>query len=529
MKTPSKTTFRSIQWLALGGLALTLAGCGAAPDREPRVFRYHFERTPVTLDPALSGDTSSSGVIDRLFDGLMKLDRSTDQPALALAESYSVSEDGLVYTFQLVPGAHFHIGRSIRASDFKKSWQRLLVPGRNSPNARLFELIEGAEAFRTGQAETVAGIEVEDPYLLRLRLRQPFPPFLYHLTAPGASVVPLEEVQRLGDEFGRRPVGSGPFQFHSWEKDQVILDAFEDHLRPPQISRLIYKIADAVEALRLYQANELDLVTAIPSGTEANLRQTFSAGVRAFASTFWWGFCFRCDREPFTDARVRRAFARAVDRDALVRQLGTSRHIASAGFIPQGIPGHQAETLIRGVDLKIARQLLRDAGFPEGLGFPELIYSFRENSEFGDMTASSITEGLSDLGIRLGRKPLGWERFLESQRGGLLALFSWRWGGEYPDPEPYLRPLFHSRGSSNLTAYGNPEVDRLLDEAQVERDPARRLELYRQTEQLIIEDAPCVGLFQRSEMVLLRPGWQGIPVGFDRDYFEIELARWAGD
>ncbi|XP_020908428.1 uncharacterized protein LOC110246427, partial [Exaiptasia diaphana] len=200
---PSKTA--SYWILLLIGLVVLSVGCDAPNEPEPKVFRYQLTSAPATLDPALAGDTASGGVIDRLFDGLMKLDRSTDQPVADLAEPFLLSDDGLVYSFQLKSGVLFHSGRPIQASDYRASWERLLAPENDSPNAWLFELVEGAEAFRNGTVDTVSGIEVEDPYVLRIRLVRPFAPFPYHLAAPAASVVPIEDVVRLGGDFERQP------------------------------------------------------------------------------------------------------------------------------------------------------------------------------------------------------------------------------------------------------------------------------------------------------------------------------------
>ena len=509
--------------LALSLLA-ALTAC-ETPRPENLTFRYHLFRMPSTLDPARAGDTYSSGVIDRLFDGLMRLDRVRNVPEPELAASYTVSGDGLVYTFHLLPDARFHNGRLIRASDFKYSWERVLAPETDSPKVWLFELIAGVDAFRVGEADSVAGIEVEDPHLLRVRLEKPLVPFLYHLTDPAASVVPEEEIRALGESFARQPIGSGPFRFQSWTEDRLTLAAFDDQpQRPLEVRYLTYQVAGSDEALRLYQADELDLVSRIPAGSLASLRQTFSADLRLFPGALWSGYCFRCDQEPFDDPTVRRAFSLAIDRDALVRELGQLQRTAAVGFVPQGIPGHDPATLTHGHDLEQARGLLADAEYPGGAGFPAQVYvSF--TGELAERVARFLIAELSRLGVELDHQVMDFSSLLEAQHEGHLRLHSYSWVGEYPDPEPYLRPVFHSRGPSNAMAYSNPEVDRLLDAAQAERDPNRRRALYRRAEALIVDDAPCVALYQVTEAILLRPRWQNIPVGYDTNSLEIELAR----
>ena len=514
-------------WLAAAFallLALLWTGCGDRAS-QPVTFRYHLVLSPSTLDPARTSDVYSSGVIDRLFDGLMRLDRVRNEPVCELAESYTLSPDRLTYEFHLVPGARFHNGRPIRASDFKFSWERVLASATESPTAWLFELIEGADAFRRGEAKSVKGIEALDASRLRVRLVAPFASFIYHLANPAASVVPREEVLRLGDDFERQPGGSGPYRFVSWEENRVELAAFDDHVRHvPQIERLVYEVVtDRNEALRRYQAGELDLLSTIPAGSLSSLQQTFPSDLHLFPGTDWYGFCFRCDQAPFDDPRVRRAFSLAVDRDALIRELGPLRFTAALGFLPRGIPGHDPATLRHGYDPERARALLAEAGYLGGEGFPKQTYAM------GTLVRSArfLVAALSELGIPVEYRSMAFGDRLKARDEGRLSFYRFGWGGEYPDPEPYLRPLFHSRGADNSMAYSNPEVDRLLDDARVVSDAAKRLALYQSAERLILRDAPCAGLYQTMEAILLRLRWKNIPVGYNSNYLEIELARMA--
>jgi ABC-type transport system substrate-binding protein len=468
-------------------LATVLVACNDQ-QREPVAFHYQLGADPVTLDPALAGDITSFGVIGRVFDGLMRLDRVRGVPVPELAESFSVSEDGLVYEFQLVPNAHFHNGRQVLASDVKYSWERVLRPETGSPNVWLLDLIQGTERFRAGEADTVSGIEAQDPNLVRVRLSEPFAPFLYHLAVPAVSVVAREEVERLGDQFGEQPVGCGPYRLVSWDRDdQLVLDAFKEHHRHrPQVQQLVYLvIPETPEALRRYQTGELDLLTEIPGDSLASLQQAYAADLRVFPQMSWRGLCFRCDQSPFDDPRVRRAVALDYDREAFVGPADGTQHTAGAGFVPQTVLGHDPETLGSHYDPDRAKALFTEAGFPGGR----------------DQVLEVATEG---------------EQY-----------FGFGWIGEYPDPEPFLRPLFHSRGESNQMAYSNPEVDRLLDAARAEQDSETRLALYHQAEALIIEDAPCVAILQPIEVILLQTRWRGIPVGYSEDWLEIELAQLA--
>ncbi|MCP4546687.1 MAG: ABC transporter substrate-binding protein [bacterium] len=516
----------SIRRFLILTLVLTLAGCTSP---EPLTFRYQLPATPVTLDPAKSNDTYSNGIIDRLFDGLMRFDRENNLPVPELAEWYQVSDDGLVYEFRVNPDARFHNNRQVFASDFKYSWERLLDPEINSPQAWLFDLLVGADDYRAGRAKSVVGIEVEDPHVIRLRLRQPFGPFLFHLARPAASVVPHEEVERLEQTFEHLPVGSGPYRFVSWQdNERVELAAFDGHpLHQPQVRRLIYEIErDEFEALRRYEAGELDLVSRLPPGRLRLFQEGHSTDLRIFPGMNWSGFCFRCDQPPFNDSRVRRAFALAVNRDVLVPQLGDPHYNAAVGFLPQSILGHDPAHLISGYDLDKAARLLAEAGYSEGKGFPALT-NMSPTGEIEALMADFLMDAFHRLGITVEFQATSFDSLIKLRREGNAPLSIRGWSGEYPDPEAFLRPLFHSRGSDNDSAYENSEVDRLLDTARIEYDADNRRALYQQAEKLIIKDAPCVVLFHRTAAILLRPRWRNIPIGYLQAYLEIERAELA--
>ncbi len=501
-------------------LVLALILLVACSDRNPQpvTFRYQLASAPNTLDPAQMGYLYSAAVIDRIFDGLLRLDRVHATPQPELAESYTVSADGLVYEFRLRNNARFHNHRPVRAADVKYSWERVLAPETDSPSAWFLDLIAGVRDFRDGSADHVSGIEVVDRFVVRVRLRKPFAPFPYHLAFAGLSIVPPEAV-----EPSFRPLGSGPFRFVRWKGQQIELAAFEDHpTRPPEVDRLVFQVIPGHDALQLYFNGELDLVSQIPSGSLGLLKQTHPRDLHIFPDIGWYGFCFRCDQPPFDDIRLRRAFALAVDREELTRDLGELQYAPVRGFLPATLPGHDLQPEGAQRDPERAGQLLAAAGFAGGQGLPPQVLITKADDDYAPFVVASLAQ----LGVAIRAEP-GW--FIDEAFSGKYRLFRRGWVGDYPDPEPYLRPLFHSDGSANYTAYSNPAVDRLLDAAQIEQDPALRHSLYQRAEATIIADAPCVPLFEKTQAILLRPCWQGIPVGYEAKALEIELARQKPD
>lgn len=528
MSPLTSTGGRTLRLALALGLVLIL-GSLACSDREsePVTFRYHFNEVPVSLDPAKQLDVYSSGVIDRIFDTLTRLDRVSGHPEPGLAESYTVSDDGLTYELRLRPEARFHNGRRVLAEDVRYSWERLLDPTTKSPAAFLLEMIDGAAAFQAGKAESITGLEVPSPAVLRVRLAVPFGPFLAHLAFPSTAVVPREEVERLGDAFARQPLGSGPYRFVEWVEDfRIVLERFDDHgLHEPEVERLIYEVVSSEsEALGMFRRGQFDLLSQVPIGQQSELRQTQSSHLRWFPGLSWGGFCFRTDQPPFDDPKVRRAFALAVDRDALARQLGELQFTPGLGILPQGVLGHSPETMARGYDPDRARDLLAEAGYPEAEGFPFLTYTTLL-SERSEKIAKVLVTFLADLGIEAEYKMMGLDSMTKTISKGEARFFLRAWGAGYPDPELLTRPLFHSQGTNNDFAYGNPEVDRLLDLARIEIEPQKRNTLYSRVEALVLEDAPCVPLYQDNVVILLQDHWHDPPLGYSSAVIEIERIR----
>jgi ABC-type transport system substrate-binding protein len=510
--------------LCMVAMLACLVGCS---ERRHLTFRYQIAEGPTTLDPARTGSIIASGVVDRIHDGLMTLDRVRHLPVPEIARSYTVSADGLVYTFELDPDARFHNGRQVLASDVKYSLERLLAPGTESEYAWALERVSGAAAYRAGEELAVSGIETAGTGIVRIHLERPFASFLLSLTIPAASIVPGEEIDQLGEQFGQSPVGCGPFRFVARNNNKIVLGAFSDHHRySPQVGQLVFVVEpDPETALRSYQKGELDLVSSLHVGSVHSLQQGYGADLHFFPGICWYGFCFQCRQPPFDDARLRRAIALAIDRRALVKSMEVVRLDPLVGMVPSTVSGHSRLNLDDYHDPELAAKLLADAGYPQGRGMASQPYCSMSDRR-QEVVLAHLQEKLGLLGIEIEScLDSSASTFQEKLQAGQLPIFRYGWCGDLLDPEAYLLPRFHSQGKSNFTRYSNPEVDRLLDSAATESDSATRLILYQQAESLIIDDAPCVSLFQSTEAILLQPVWKGIPIGYNRAFMEIEKAR----
>jgi len=479
------------------------------------IYHKALWQEPLTLDPAFYTDIYSSSVGLQIFDGLVQLEANLNVVP-CIAKSWEASRDGLVWTFHLREGVKFHHGREVHADDFVYTFTRILDPLTASPRAWLFERVQGAARFRAGEAERVEGLQALDAYTLQITLSQPYAPFIALLGMPQAKVVPLEEVQRLGADFGRRPVGAGPFRFVNWMAGEAItLEAHEAYFEGrPFLDRLHYRmITNNQSILAEFEKGALedvDLTLTSPEGTPLSRDPRFRFVRKPLlTTTFLW---LNTSYGPLSQREVRQAINHAIDREAMISTIRQNRHVQARGILPLGMPGYNPDLAEHAYDLSRARQLLAKAGYPEGKDLPALELWTSSNNTAILLEQEAIKRDLERLGIRVELLKAGnWEQYrteVLGKRPG--AMYRYTWHADFPDPDNFLFSLFHSQSHDNYANYSNLAVDHLLEQARSEGDYLKRIEVYRQAEARIMEDAPVVNLMYYAGEYLFQPYVQGI-------------------
>ena len=490
-----------------------LAGA-AARGETPRAggtLRAVFSADPPTLDPAHATDTTSSAVIRQVFDGLLELDE-TLTPVPALARSVRVSPDGRAYTFALRPGVRFHNGRELRAADVTYSFERAA----RGKRPWVFEKITGARDFTKGAAGALAGVRVVDDLTVEVRLDRPFAPFLHLMAYDAAAVVPRDEVERRGPGFASHPVGTGAFRFVSWRRDdQVVLERFPGHFRgPAPLERVVFRITPAeITRFNEYRAGQLDL-TDIPTGqcrsVQADPRLRGEAAVWPTLGTH--GLRFNVERPPFSDARLRRALAHAIDPTIVVERLLEGCVHPARGILPPALPGYSPAVRRLPLDRERAKRLLAEAGYPGGRGLGPIAFNFN-TGDLNQRIAEVLQAQLREIGVALELRRLDWAAHIKLVDDGSAVFFRQGWIADYPDPENFLKVLFHSRNigaAGNTSRYRNPAVDRLLDEADAMTSGPARFGRYHQAEQTIVDDAAWISLYHYSSRALVKRHVKGL-------------------
>ena len=491
------------------------------PDRVEGELRL-FGSDPITLDPACASDAGSAEYIVEMFSGLVSFDKDLNIIPDA-AESYEVSPEGTVYTFHLRPNVVFHDGsRRVVADDFKFSIERSLNPDTLSTVGEAYlDDIVGAREFIAGQAEEVSGIKVVNDDTLEITIDAPKEYFLSKLTYPTSFVVDRREVGEStcfeGAEWTLSPNGTGPFKLKQWVlSERIELESNPGYyLDPkPSLQQVTYLLSAAGgDALTMYENDEIDL-TGVGINDIERIRDPNEPLNAEFheseqLDTFYIGF--NVDEPPFNDARIRQALGMAIDREAIASTILVDLVTPAKGILPPGMPGYNEALEGLPYDPEGARSLLEEAGGPslfEGVS----ILTPGAGASPSDVLEAIVALWEQDLGITVTIEQEESGIFFRDIKEGNYKIASQGWIADYQDPHNFLDLQFHSQSAINDTNYANPEVDQLLEQARSETDESARLELYRQAEELIVQDAAWVPLSHSKGSVLIKPYVNGYAV-----------------
>jgi peptide/nickel transport system substrate-binding protein/oligopeptide transport system substrate-binding protein len=480
------------------------------------VYRRPLGNDPATLDPARIRDIYSLSVAQQIFDGLVQFDHTlTVSPALA--QFWKASRDGLHWTFTLRKGVKFHHGREVTADDVVYSLTRILDPRTRSGTADLFLSIKGAPEFRDGRAPSVAGLAAPDAHTVQVTLTEAPVPFVSVLAVGHAKILPRELVEQQGESFGLRPVGTGPFKFVRWERGQEIaLAANPDYFGgAPRLSRVVFRIFSGEQQDLMFQQFESGALedTWIPTKRYRQIltSQKYLHVKRPMFSLRHYGLNTRV--APLDDRRVRQALVHAIDREGIVEEIFLGRHAPARGILPPGTLGYNPKLVGHPHDPRRARELLAQAGFPEGRGLPTIAIWSSVKGEDILAEHDRMRKDLEAVGVKTEFHYLAdWPAFSKQMADGKLPVFLRAWYADVPDPENFLVKLFHSKSPRNYMGYANPIVDALLLRAQNQADPAGRVALYRRAEELIVQDAPIIPVWHYTYERLFQPYVRSVEV-----------------
>jgi ABC-type transport system substrate-binding protein len=475
-------------------------------------LNYYFTYDPRSLDPALSTDVPTGEVVSLLFDNLTQFDPDA-QLKPGLARVWEVDSAGRTYTFHLRPNATFHDGRPIKATDVRASMLRALAPGSTGGRSWPLFPIRGARAYAAGQAKEVDGIAIPNDSTVVLTLEEPLNIFPKLLGMPVAAIVPTPTPA----DFDQRPVGSGPWKFVSWSHDDAIVLARNERYwggTPKSDTLRIRIIPEPLTQAAEYEAGHLSVVE-VPIGETRRWEEIHGKELQRRPVIREYYVAINTARGPLQDVRVRRALNHAVDVPTLLSNLFATRGVRAAGSLPPGITGYDSTRLPYSYDPAEAKRLLKEAGYPNG--FPIKLWR-TQRAELARL-AQSMQQNLAEVGIRVEIVERDASSAREAVRKGEADLFLTDWWADYPDPENFNYPLFHSRNKGpggNYAFLADPKLDSMIVRARATTDETEKARLAREIDARVFELAPWIFLWFPVDVWAMQPevrGWQ-VPLVF---------------
>lgn len=514
------------------------AAGATAPHRGGKL-RFSTTDAVRTLDPAIAYDETSLYPAQHMFDTLVgytaaspdkPLREGAPRPGVSLrpelAESWDISDDGMILRFTLRAGIRYADGIPIVAGDFKYALERALRTG-DSPFAAFLDDVMGASELRDGKAQECAGVRALDERHLEITLRQRNAAFLYVLAMKFTSPMRKDYAEAPGRQLRRQPLASGPYKLASWKEGQRMVLTRNPYYWDTQRGwideiTMFENIPRDVE-LVMFERGDLDTCFQPPAADYLWLagQDLWRPYIRRAQLMNVFGERMNVTRPPFNDVRVRRALNYALNKEHTARLLiGTAT--PAHGVLPPGMLGRDDTLRPYPHDPARARQLLAEAGYPNGLDLEYVTLTGEEPRRL----AASLQADLAEVGVRLKVVVVSLPAYLAAVASPDGPSFSYTsWTQDFPDPSSFIDARFHSRmisdqGAVNDSFFSKPIVDNLIDEARAERDAEKRAALYRRLEKLLYDEAPWIWGYHRVAIEAVQPyvvGYEPHPVWL-RDY-----------
>jgi peptide/nickel transport system substrate-binding protein len=490
-------------------LALMLALAAPASAQPAGTLVVGLVAEPVNLDPAQVTDLNSNRVGRRIVETLVTFPDESTQIVPGLAESWTISKDGLQYTFKLRSGIKFHDGTPLTAEAVKFSIERQINP--EHPAHKL-----GKYPFANFFFGNVKAVEALSDERVAFLLKEPRASFLAILTAGAASIVSPTAVMKSGPDYPLQPVGTGPFKFVSWDRGQrVVLEKNPAYWKfPVKLDRVIYRpIVEDQARLTELLTGSLDLIVGVPPDFVGQLETGGKAAVLKQVGAHVWYLGINNQKKPFDDKRVRQALNYAVNKDAIVRDVLKGTGTPSRGPVLPNTWAADAALKVYPYDPERAKKLLAEAGYPNG--FSTTLWVPESGSGMQSPVAMStvMQSNLKAVGVSVTLQTMEWGAFLAKLRTKEQELFALSWMAGTEDPDMVMYPLLHSSqwtpNGPNRALYKNPKFDDLLQQARLTTDQARRASLYKEAQRILVDDAPWVFVDHEIQIAALARRVQG--------------------
>jgi oligopeptide transport system substrate-binding protein len=475
---------------------------------------------PVTLDPATIAETTSANYVFQIFSGLVRYDTDLHiQPDIA--QSWSISPDGLTYTFHLRTNVKFQDGNVVTANDFKYSWERALSPATGSLTAVTYlSDIDGASDIINGNSNQLKGVRVTDNNTLEVKITTPVPYFIDKLSYPTSFVVERSNVES-GTNWWQKPIGTGPFKLVQWIPDQKVILGRNPlyYGEKARLNQVVFQLYSG-DPMQLYQEGSIDatFTGGAYTGLVTDPTNQISKELNISPELSLYYIGFNCQIPPFDDPNIRLAFCYAVDKSHLLSLSTQGDVILANGLLPPDMPGYNLNLQAIPFDPAKAKKLISESKYGDAANLPPIVFTTSGwGGYISGIIGGLIEEWRTNLGVEVTVRQIEPEQYFYYIKQEVNNIFDTGWIADYPDPQDFIELLLETGQQNNIGSYSNTQVDSLINKASIQQDTSTRNSFYNQAEQMAISDGAVLPLFFNQSYVLAKPnisGYKVSPLGY---------------
>lgn len=506
---------------------ITMAGCSSeSPSSgqlaaDDNILQLGNGTEPQDLDPHVVTGVTEHNIITALLEGLVGKDPVDLSPEPAVAESWEILDEGKTYLFHLRANARWSNNDPLTAHDFVYAWQRALMPALGNQYAYMLYPVNNAEQFNKGQISDFSqvGVQAIDDRTLQVRLSYSTPYFLglldHYSTFPlhRATIEKFGKIDTRGSEWTRAGnyVGNGPFILSKWEQNRVIVVEKNRHYWDAATVKLdaihFQPVGQLSTEERMFRTGQLHITYTMPEEKIATYLKDDPDLIKIHPYFGTYFYRLNTTIPPLNDVRVRRALAMSIDRESIVKNVTKGGQVPAYTLTPPDTLGYTARAAIP-YDVDQARQLLAEAGYPDGKGFPvlQLLFNTLESHQKIAVAIQQMWKQVLNIDITLQNQE--WKVFLDNEMLMNFQITRASWIGDYIDPNTFL-DMFLTDGGNNKSGWSNPQYDELIAKAANTADQQQRYELFQQAEEILMNEVPIIPVYTYSKVYLQSPAVKG--------------------
>jgi peptide/nickel transport system substrate-binding protein len=518
-----KKRLLSVALSSFMALSLALAGCGGSQEAQkpadngqanqqqtqpaaepaksgPKQLIYGRGADTKTLDPIKETDGETFRVTENIYETLVTYEDTSTKVVPGLAESWTISPDGLTYTFKLRQGVKFHDGTDFNADAVVFNFERWMDKSNKYHDAEGYPYYNDMfGGYKGDKTHAIASVKAVDPYTVEFKLTRTQAPFLANLGMSPFAIASPKAIE--AGTLAEHPVGTGPFKFVEWKRnDSITLEKNPDYWDKgyPKLDKVVFKvIPENTARLTALTSGEIDLMDGLSPEDVESVKENKELQLYLRPSMNVGYLAFNTEKKPFDNPKVRQAIGHAINKKALIDAFYGGLAEPAKNPMPPSLWGHNDDIKDREYDLEKAKQLLKEAGLENG--FKVKFWAMpvaRPYMPDPQKIAEAIQQDLKKIGIETEIVTMEWATYLEKTRKGEYDMCLLGWNGDNGDPDNFLYTLLDKNtiDGNNIPRYASEEAHQLLEKAQTSSNQDERTSLYKKAQEVIFNDAPMIPL-----------------------------------